>query len=91
MTEIDKNWSWHPHLGLPTVDVFVIMADGRIEHETHILDPVTVAETVAMSLSRTGARWAVYPDGDLWALTGKGKTRHYPSREAAEMVAIHRG
>lgn len=73
------------------IGVFFIMHDGRMEEELHVNDPLTLAETVAMSLARTGARWAVYPDGDLWALTGKGKTRHYPSREAAEMVAIHRG
>lgn len=77
--------------GLPMIEVFLIMRDGRMETETHVNDPTTLAETVAMSMSRTRARWAVYPDGDKWALTGKGKTRHYPTREAAEMLAIHRG
>jgi hypothetical protein len=76
---------------LPMIEVFFIMRDGRIEQETHVNDPLTLAETVAMSLDRTRARWAVYPDGQLWALTGRGTTRHYPNREAAEMVAIHRG
>ena len=79
------------NVGVPMRSIFFIMADGRMAEENHVDDPMTLAETIAMSMDRTGAIWAVYPDGDLWALTGRGRTRHYPTREAAEMVAIHRG
>jgi hypothetical protein len=77
--------------GTKLVRVFFVGKDGRLFEELHVDDPTTLAETVAMSLARSHARWAVWPDGTLWALTGGGRTRHYPSKEAAEMVAIHRG
>jgi hypothetical protein len=77
--------------GVPMIEIFFIDRRGQMTSENHVNDPFTLAETIAMSMDRTGAHWAVYPDGEFWALTGKGKTRHYQSKEAAEMVAIHRG
>lgn len=76
--------------GVPLRPIFFIDRDGKIIEENHVDDPLTLAETIAMSMGRTNAKWAVYPDGGRWALTGKGTTRHYDTREAAEMVAIHR-
>ena len=76
--------------GVPMRPVFFIDRRGAIVEEMHVDDPITLAETIAMSMDRTRARAAVYPDGDKWALTSKGKTRHFPNREAAEMAAIHK-
>lgn len=87
----DKTDAWLEQLGMQFVEVFLIRRDGSYTTERHVNDAFTLPEAVAMSMSTTGAVWAVYPDGDRWALTGKGKTRYYPTREAAEMVAIHRG
>lgn len=90
MTESNPSWL-DLQLASQMIPIFFIASDGRMVEESHVNDPLTLAETIAMSMTRTGAIWAVYPDGEQWALTGKGRTRHYPNREAAEMVAIHRG
>ena len=82
---------WLKSLGMPMIEIFFIARDGSLVTEHHVHDDTTLPHTIAMSLSRTGARWAVYPDGQLWALTGSGQTRHFETREAAEMVAIHSG
>lgn len=52
------------NVGVPMHSIFFIMADGRMAEENHVDDPLTLAETIAMSMDRTGAIWAVYPDGD---------------------------
>lgn len=91
MTENKRSWIEEQlELKGQMIDVFFISRTGEITSEAHVNDPITLAETIAMSMDRTGARYAVYPDGQFWALTGGGKTRHFPNREAAEMVAIHR-
>ncbi len=61
--------------------------------EQHVDDPETFEVTVEMSRARFGASYVVYEHGGKWILIG-GKSEHpreYPSREAAEMVAIHGG
>lgn len=71
--------------------------------ERHIANPETLTTTVSMSLSRLGGRYAVWKDGEEWVLLDARKmgavhdsesiaisTKRYPSREAAEMVAMHR-
>lgn len=61
--------------------------------ERHIDDPETLETTVSMSLERLGGKYAIWAYDGSWALLSRSRTvlRWYPTREAAEMVAIHGG
>jgi len=65
--------------------------------ERHVDDVSTLPETVKMSLDRGLAYAAVYPYGGRWCLAWPThpdedkRLRYYDNKEAAEMVAIHRG
>lgn len=65
--------------------------DGRWMDERHINDTETLTTTVSMSLERLGGRFAVYECPDHhWQLFDRldQTATCYPTKEAAEMVAI---
>lgn len=84
------NEAWMESLGAKLVEV-TFYSRGRQYTERHVRDPDTLAETVRMTCDRLGGM-AVIPDNSGWLLVGSGEMgKRYPSKEAAEMVAIHRG
>lgn len=79
-------------LGVNLIDVwFLSPRDKRWRVEPQVDDHETFLTTVSMSLERGGARFALWHDTEKWCLLDKrsGDTKRYPSRDAAEMVAIH--
>ncbi len=70
-----------------------IAADALWLHTPQVDDPSTFDETLDAARSRLKGDYAVYPYGGSWVLVGGqcGYAKDYPSREAAEMVAIHGG
>lgn len=83
------NEAWLETLGAKLVEV-TFYRKGEQFTERHVNDPDTLAETVAMGVSRHNAL-AVIPSAKGWDLIGLGSPKTYPTKEAAEMVAIHRG
>lgn len=83
---------WLEQLGTGFRDVWMLTKDGWVE-ECHVDDPETFATTIGMSLDRLRGRFAIWlcPDGH-WQLYDHAKRTAtcYPSRQAAEMVAILR-
>lgn len=82
-------------LKLPLVTVW-FERRGELIDEKHVNDESTIFETVKMTIERLGLRSAVLPWQGRWCLyTPFGKLleqqRFYDTREAAEMVMIHRG
>lgn len=71
----------------------VFCARGGVwKDEYHISDPITLPETIRMTMDRTGARYAIHRSGTGWVLIGGRKQRReFTTREAAEMTAIHNG
>lgn len=83
--------NWMETLGASFQDVRVCLKDGTWTKERHVMDPETIDTTVEMSLG-SRATYAVYFKRGSWTLRGPaGRVREYPTREAAEMVAIHNG
>lgn len=87
---------WLASLGTPFVTVWFLDRNGGLMDERHVADPDTIFETVKMTIERLGLRSAVLPWQGRWCLyTPFGKLleqqRFYDTREAAEMVMIHRG
>jgi len=86
--------AWLEGLGTSMCDVWFLQK-GSFFLEKHVEDHETFLETVGMALDRLMARYAMWEQGGdkPWALLDKttGDTRSFPSREAAEMVAIHGG
>lgn len=84
---------WLNDIKVPLVNVRLYIRGDWID-ENHVEDAGTIAETVAMSLQRLGGRYAVWRVGDGWMLFDRmfvEKSRTYPTKEAAEMVAMHHG
>lgn len=92
--EITETELWLTKLGVKFVDVR-FFTKNQITTGQQVADPVTLEVTIKMEMDRLGAQQAVWPVGNQWALytprRQDGKVRLYPSREAAEMVAIHNG
>ncbi len=92
---------WLESLGSKFVNVWLYLparATGGWfwSDERHIDDPETLDTTVSMSLERLGGKYAIWRAGQQWVLLRRwnhetSTLRHYPNREAAEMVAIHGG
>lgn len=89
---------WLESLGSTFVTVWMYLPKGTTltsrpnwVDERHIADPETIETTVSMSLERLGGNYAIWQQGDQWALYRRRPelVRHLPSREAAEMLAIH--
>lgn len=83
---------WLRNLGATLCPVW-FFAKGVWLQEDHVEDHETFLETVDMALKRLKADYAMWDQGGTWALIRRstGDTRSYPSRAAAEMVAIHGG
>ena len=87
---------WLRSLGTRFCAVKILGKDGAWVDENHVEDPDTFLITVDMSLKRLDARYAVWVEDEQegrYCLLDRrtGDCRSYPSREAAEMVAIHGG
>lgn len=94
-TNRSETEAWLETLGSRFVEVhFYTRRDGHLTwlEERHIDDPETLFTTICMSLERLGGRFAVHPDrGDYVLVDARERTtKLYGSREAAEMVAMHR-
>jgi hypothetical protein len=78
-------------MGTKFCDVWFFTRRREWVLEKQVEDHDTFLETVDMALRRMGGNYALWFDGKSWALAKRstGYTRTYPSREAAEMVAIH--
>lgn len=81
-------------LGVALIDVWFMRRRGPEPGwvlEPQVDDHETFLTTVSMSLARHGARFALWYDDEMWCLldTSTNDTKRYPSRDAAEMVAIH--
>ncbi len=79
-------------LGVKLIDVWIYQP--RLQQwllEPQVDDHDTFLATTDMTLSRFGARHALWFDDEMWCLLDKrtGDTKRYPNRAAAEMVVIH--
>lgn len=85
--------AWLGSLGIPMIDVTFLRGDGSWQVEKHVDDELTIAETIAMTLRNSTYLYALRPYHGRWELRGQkvNTVRYYDSKEAAEMVAIHRG
>lgn len=85
---------WLTELGTRFIEVRMRVKGDWVD-ENHVDDPSTILDTIKMSAERLGCRFAVVQleAGGSWHLYDyrKGETKSYPSKEAAEMVAIHHG
>lgn len=81
---------WLEGLGMRFRQVWFLTPNGWLE-ESHVDDPETFDTTVDTSRQRLRARYVLYPYEGKWVLIGGrcGYAKDYPTREAAEMVAIH--
>jgi hypothetical protein len=88
-TETEK---WLESIGTKLIDVLFVLPNKTMT-EAHVADPDMIEVTVRMSLDRfPKPSYAVLPCSKGWALHCSTKpVRHYQTKEAAEMVAIHRG
>ena len=87
---------WLASLNTKLVDVMFFTQQGEQLDERHVDDSSTLPETVRMTMERLNLAYAVYPYMGRLCLVTPGKSptkllRYYDTREAAEMVAIHRG
>lgn len=82
---------WLKSLGTTFVDVLICAKGKEPFYEEHVADMTTLPDTVRMSLERARGSVAVYPWMNGWVLHRLGQpVRNYATKEAAEMVAIHR-
>lgn len=86
---------WLRSLGAKFVDVWLCLPNGDLVDERHVDDPETLETTVQMSMDRLDARTDMFPCDDRWCVFSPYRAeakryRYYPTREAAEMVMIHR-
>lgn len=90
-----KTEQWLEHLGVGFVDVWFFHPKGHVQWllRPQVDDPKTLCECLRIEMGRSGARCALWHGLDRWnlLLRGSDTIRTYPNREAAEMVAIHRG
>ena len=83
---------WLETLKVKLVEVTFFAPDGEMFSQQHVEDITTLVETIRMTMERWNCRYAVHPYMGRWCLvTAPGRLRYYDTREAAEMVAIHRG
>lgn len=92
----DTQAEWLADLNARLINVLFFDEDGRPFEERHVDDVSTLPETVRMTMERLRCTYAVYPYMGRWCLVAPSKAplkllRYYDTREAAEMVAIHRG
>jgi hypothetical protein len=82
---------WMQSVGTKFCDVWFFTRNRDWVMEKQVDDHDTFLETVDMALHRLGGNYAMWFDGERWAMVKRntGDTKTYPSREAAEMVAIH--
>lgn len=75
-------WYYRPQIGPSGIDWL---------QQDHVDDHETFLATVEATFERRKCNYALWDDGTKWCLLSHrtGDTRRYPSREAAEMVAIH--
>lgn len=88
--------NWQLELRTKLVEVLFFDAKGETFTEKHVDDSTTLPETARMTMERLVLSYAVFPYLGRWCLVTPGKSptklfRYYDTREAAEMVAIHRG
>ncbi len=86
---------WLASLGTQFIDVWFLDRNGGLMDERHVADPDTIFETVKLTIERLGCRAAVLPYMGRWCVYAPAKAppknlRYYDTREAAEMVMIHR-
>lgn len=83
---------WIGTLGTTFIEVSFYVK-GAFVREQHVDDPETLEETIRMAIGRIGGRCALYDAGGEkgWCLLSHDRVRHYDTKEAAEMVMIHRG
>lgn len=83
---------WLDRVGVPLKSVW-FLANGKWIDEEHVDDHDTFLETIAMTFERLKLNYALWSTPEGWCLLSHrtGDCRTYPSREAAEMVAIHNG
>lgn len=88
----DKTEDWMKSLGVKFCDVWFYTSRRTWKHEPQVKDDDTFLEAISMAFVRLLATHALWFDGEMWCLLIRvsGDTKRYPSREAAEMVAIHR-
>lgn len=91
--------NWAQALNTKFVDVTLyVVKDGAVTPaiERHVDDLTTLPETIRMSITQRGARYAVYSYMGRWCLVSPHKDlskrlRYYDTQEAAEMTAIFNG
>jgi hypothetical protein len=84
--------AWMKSLGVPFVDVVFVRYNGSTDYESHVNDPLTLRETIDMSTLAARSRAWVYPTQAGWMVVRRGKPdKLMPTKEAAEMLAIHSG
>jgi len=89
--------NWLRNLGLKLIEVTFYPQGDEPFVEEHVDDLSTLPETVRMTMERKSrVDYAVYPYVGQWCLVSPRKRpekllRYYNTKEAAEMVAIHRG
>lgn len=88
----DATEAWLEELGSQFVEVW-LYRDTKWFDERHIADAETLETTVSMSMGRLGVRYAIWQEGAAFKVMGPSvdQLRTLPSREAAEMLAIHGG
>lgn len=83
--------AWLAAMGVKLIDAWVYHPLTGWHSARQVDDHDTFLECVDDAMRRKGARYALWHDGEQWCLLSKrtGDTRRCPSREAAEMLAIH--
>jgi len=92
--EWDLQEQWAAELGSTFVQVwFYERRRRRFLLEPQVDDDDTFLECCSEAMRRIGANLALWDDGEMWNVLDRrtGDTKRYPSKEAAEMIAIHRG
>lgn len=84
---------WASSLGCSFCAVWLYQLNCKWILEAQVEDHETFLECVDQAMERHMARFAMWSDGDRWTLLDRktGDTRSLPSREAAEMAAMHLG
>lgn len=87
--ELEK---WLGNVGVPLKTVWFLKR-GRWFDERHVDDHDTFLTTITMTFERLGLTYALWDTPDGWCLLSRrtGDCRTFPTKEAAEMVAIHNG
>ena len=83
---------WLSRLGTRFVTVW-FYANGDWFDERHVDDPETIEATAWMTIARFSRAQAIYQRGDgMWVRQTQDHRKFlYPSKEAAEMAAMHHG